>query len=148
VGGDFPGIGRHSVVIIDHGGGTPWLGSSCHCSSYWLWSPPLPPIGQRGGSSALSFDRETALRSADLIDNAEQAVAGGSRNPKQLDVDDLNQSLRLLQMVRIRCQPLKDGDLDDRITAAAAYAFDSETWKDDPGGRRWMGEAIATYEKD
>lgn len=137
----FHGVGRHGVVIIDRGG-TSW------------WVPLLIALGAAivaGGASYLAtwwfkrvdFNKETALRAADFVDEAERAISGSSRNPGPPTSNQANDWLRLLQMARVRCQPLGDGDLDDRLMAALAYAYDFQDWGTHPGGRRWMSEAVA-----
>jgi hypothetical protein len=89
------------------------------------------------------FDRENALRAADLIDEAERLTSEPARYEAEPDGSEVTR--RLLQQARIRAQPLNDGELDDRFKAALLFLFDVQSWNDPPlgGVLHWLYQAIA-----
>ena len=61
------------------------------------------------------FDRENALRAADLIDEAERLTSEPTRYEREPDGSEVVR--RLVQQARIRAEPLHDPEPDDRFKA-------------------------------
>jgi hypothetical protein len=126
------------TVVVDHGG-TPW------------WVPLLTALVVAAAAAAAScyatwrfktadVNRESALRAADLVDEAEQlaSFAAGRTDETAATTE------RLLQQARIRAQSLNDPKVDDRFRAAIGFISELRTWQPIPGRSwHWLREAIA-----
>jgi hypothetical protein len=129
-------------IVIVHEGGTPW------------WVPLIVGLGIAVVAAAVSYaatwwfkkrdvDRENAFGTAERVDQAEQIAARRDRYDAEGGAAAI---LRLVQEARVRAQPLGSSELDDRFLAAIDYVFTFTLWQPPPGppgGRRWLGEAIA-----
>jgi hypothetical protein len=127
------------TIVIERGG-TAW------------WLPFVTTLGVALAAALASYvvtwrfkradvDRENAIRAIDLVDEAEQLA---SREDIYRDAGGATATLHLLQMARVRAQPIDDPDLDDCFRAAQSYNFDLTLW-DEQAGRalHWLREAIA-----
>lgn len=125
-----------------HDGGTPW------------WVPLLVGLCIATVAAGASYvaawwfkkrdiERESAVRAADLVDQAEQLLANRQRFATEGGAATVT---RFLQEARVRAQPLLSRDLEDRFQAALSYAFNWGLWNPGPepvGARHWLAEAVA-----
>jgi hypothetical protein len=68
----------------------------------------------------VDVNRESAFRTADLVNQAEQIASWPGRYGAEAE-GGAESTMRLLQEARIRAQPLGDDDLDDSFKAAGSY---------------------------
>ena len=117
MGGLLSAAALSQPIIIEHGGGgTPW------------WVPLAIGLGAAVLAylatwrfKRVDFDRENALRAADLVDEAEQIASRTDRYGAEGGARTIS---GLLRQARIRAEPLHDSDLDDRLMAAHYFAGD------------------------
>jgi hypothetical protein len=87
-------------------------------------------------------NRESAFRTADLVDQAERLASWRGDEGEDNGGADLQEVTRLLQRARVWAQPLDDSELDDRMRAGLALCFEMAPT---PPGRswHWLRESIA-----
>jgi hypothetical protein len=88
------------------------------------------------------FNRESAIRAVDLVDEAEQLATDRDRYTAVQGSGAASVS-RLLQEARVRAQPLGDVELDERFQAALLYIFDLQQARNETGpALHWLAAAI------
>jgi hypothetical protein len=130
-------------IMIVRDGGTSW------------WVPLAVGLGVAVVAAAASYaatwrfkkrdvERENAFRAVDIVDEAEQIAA---RQERWEAAGGAGAVLRLLQEARVRAQPLRSRDLDERFQAAMDYLSTFMFGRQDrqqPGGwKGWLREATA-----
>jgi hypothetical protein len=127
-----------ATTVVVHEGGTPW------------WVPLAVALSVTALAAVASYysawrfkksdtQRESALPAADLVDQAERLTV--REGTAEVPSDDIR---RLLQQARRRARSLGSAELDDRFKAALSFLFTFMEWQQiPPGGRRWLGEAVA-----
>jgi hypothetical protein len=127
--------------IVVEGGGTPW------------WVPLAIALGVALVAALVSyvatwrfkaadFDRENALRTVDLVDEAELIASVEDRWRSEGGAET---TMLRLQRARVRAQPLKDEALDNRFRAALMHNLDVRTWAPETSASRyWLSRAITS----
>jgi hypothetical protein len=131
--------GRIETVVVEHGGTAWWVPVATAlfvalvaaiASYYVTWRFKTADV-----------NRESALRAADLVDEAEQIASWSERFDAEGGAAKI---ARLLQQARVRAEPLDDADLHHRFQAALSFTFEFQLWRLEPvGARHWLRETAA-----